>query len=183
MKKKYLKVLLFSIIVLLCVFGLKSTVFGVEKIEDIQDFNYIPKEDYVLIENDKGDFKIDDKENKYFYYTDVQQLGDILEIIYKDGTKHEYKYDGDYDDYVHYNDSNRVELNGKDSDGHYKRPIFSTNQDKEHWNVGTNNYATIEFLGIEKKIPVTITESPVKSINYIPKGPYIASDVILDRPY
>ena len=39
MKKKYLKVLLFSIIVLLCVFGLKSTVFGVEKIEDVEDFN------------------------------------------------------------------------------------------------------------------------------------------------
>ena len=66
MKKKYLKVLLFSIIVLLCVFGLKSTVFGVEKFEDIQDFNYIPKEDYLLIENDKGDFKVDDKGNKIY---------------------------------------------------------------------------------------------------------------------
>ena len=57
MKKNYLKVILFSIIVLLCVFCFKSTVLGVEKIEDIKDFNYIPKENYVLIENDKGSFK------------------------------------------------------------------------------------------------------------------------------
>ena len=183
MKKNYLKVILCSIIVLLCLFCLKSTVFGVENIEDIEDFKYIPKVDYVLIENDNGDFKTDAKGSKYFYYIGVQQFGDIIEITHKDGTKHAYEYEGNYDDYVHYKDSNGEELNGKDLNGNYKRPVFSTNQEKVHWNVATNNYATVEFLGIEKKIPVTIKESPVKSIKYIPKGPYIASDVILDRSY
>lgn len=182
MKKKYLKVLLFSIIVLLCVFGLKSTVFGVEKIEDVEDFNYIPKKEYKFVENDVGEFKFDSNGKKYFYYYMSREQDDVIEIIHKNGTKKMYKYYGGYDDNYSYYDSEGYVLNYKDSKGHYVQPKFSQNQDKEHWKVGTN-FATIEFLGIEKKIPVTITESPVKSINYIPKGPYIASDVILDRPY
>ena len=173
MKKNYLKVILFSIIVLLCVFCFKSTVLGVEKIEDIKDFNYIPKENYVLIENDKGSFKKDNNGNRYFYYEGIQQYDDILEIIHKDGTKCEYKYEGYYDDYVHYKNSKGEELSGIDSDGKYKRPDFLTNQENVHWKLGTN-YATIEFLGIKKQISVKIIESPVKAIKYIP----VSNDVI-----
>lgn len=152
----------------LLMFSINSKVFGVERIEDIKDFNYIPKENYVLIENDRGSFKVDNNGNKYFYYEGVQQYEDILEIIHKDGTKSVYKYEGYYDDYVHYENSNGEELKGVDSNGKYKRPNFLTNQENVHWKLGTNNYATIEFLGIEKKIPVTIAESPVKAIKYIP---------------
>ena len=182
MKKNYLKVILFSIIVLLCVFCLKSTVLGVEKIEDFEEFNYIPKEEYIFVENDDGKYKVDGNGERYFYYDMHRLEDDVIEIIHKNGTKNTYEYYGGYDDNYSYYDSKGNTLCYMDSEGHYIEPKFSHNQEKTHWKVGTN-YATIEFLGIEKKIPVTITESPVKSIKYIPKGPYIASDIILDRTY
>ena len=126
-----------------------------------------------MIENDKGSFRDDKNGNRYFYYEGIQQYGDILEIIHKDGTKCEYNYEGYYDDYVHYENSNGEELRGIDSDGKYKRPEFLTNQENSHWKLGTN-YATIEFLGIKKQISVKIIESPVKAIKYIP----VSNDVI-----
>jgi len=167
----------------LLMFSINSKVLGVEKIEDIKDFNYILKEEAVLVENDDGDFKTDDNGNKYFHYHDIQSEGDTIEIIYNDGTTHTYKYYGGYDDNYSYYDSNGTRLCYIDSNGKYKEPKFSDNQEKVHWKVGTNNYATIEFLGIEKKISVKITESPVKAIKYTTKESYIATDAILDRAY
>ena len=184
MKKILLKTLLFIIIVSLWIFGVKNSVFGVVKAEEVKDFNYIPKENYVLIENDEGSFKVDAKGNRYFHYNIIQQLGDTLEIIHKDDTIHTYTYEGNYDDTNWYKDLNGNRLRYVDSNNHYIEPKFSDNQKEVHWKVGTNNYATMEFLSIEKKIPVTIKESPIKSIKYVPANTcYDAVDAILDRKY
>ena len=91
MKKRYLKVIIFTIMVLLCIFGIKSKVFAEEK--DIKDFNYISDKE-VFVGNDCGDFKIDNNGNKYFHYShfDFVKESDTIEIIYKDETKDTYTY-------------------------------------------------------------------------------------------
>ena len=140
-----------ALIATLLIFNVNSKVFGVEKVEDIKDFNFNLKEEAVLVENDDGDFTTDDNGNKYFHYHDIQNEGDTIEIIYNDGTTRTYKYYGGYDDNYSYYDSNGTNLCYIDSNGNYIEPKFSDNQEKSHWKVGTNNYVTIEFLGIEKK--------------------------------
>ena len=155
-------------IIALLLFSINSKVCAEEEIEEIADFNYIPAKEYVFVENDNGYFDIDGNGNKYFHYN-MLQGDDTIEIIYKDGTKHIYKYDGGYDDnYNRYVDSDRNRLWYKGADDDSTRLKFTyPDQWKEHWTVGTY-FATMEAFGITKKIPITVIETPVKSIKYIP---------------
>ena len=164
------RILLINIIffISLLIFSINNKVFAEEKIDEIADFNYIPKREYLFVENDNGHFNIDGNGNKYFHYN-MLQGEDTIEIIYKDGTKHIYKYDGGYDDnynrYVDLN-GNRLWYKGAD-DAETKLRFTYPDQWKVHWKVGTY-YATMEAFGITKKIPITVVETPVKSIKYIP---------------
>ena len=160
MKKRYLKVIIFTIMVLLCIFGIKSKVFAEEK--DIKDFNYISDKE-VFVGNDCGDFKIDNNGNKYFHYShfDFVKESDTIEIIYKDGTKDTYTY--------YYRDTNgNYVFKSSDVYKGYEYLKIKDEQTKEHWKVNSTTYLTIELLGIQKKIPVTIKETPVKEIEYTP---------------
>ena len=162
MKKRYLKVIIFTIMVLLCIFGTKSNVFAEEK--DIKDFNYISDKE-VFVGNDCGDIKIDNNGNEYFHYSyfDFVKENDVIEIINKDETKNTYTY------YYRDTNGNYVFTNANDKyDGHIYFLKIKDEQTKEHWKVNTTTYLTIELLGIQKKIPVTIKETPVKEIEYTP---------------
>ena len=158
-----------TIIISLIILGVDNKVYGEEILDNIKDFNYIPIVDYEFVENDGGYYDIDDNGNKYYYYNIIQNEGDILEIIYKDGTTHKYEYKGGMDDrYDYYVDSDGKRLWYKGADEKATRLNFSyPDQWVEHLNVGTY-YATIEAFGIKKKVPITIAETPVKSIKYIP---------------
>lgn len=146
----------------LLIFSINSKVYAIEKTEEIADFNYIPKREYIFVENDDGEFCTDANGNIFFLYNMYQNEGDVIEIIYKNGTKHTYTYDSfEFDEYH--------DLNGnKLYYDNWKEPKFTyPDQWKEHWTIGTY-YATMEAFGIKKKIPITVIETPVKSIKYIP---------------
>lgn len=44
---------------------------------------------------------------------------------------------------------------------------ISSSQSDNPWTVGGDNYVTLSYMGVEKKIPVTIAESPVKSFELV----------------
>ena len=68
------RILLINIIFIisLLIFSINNKVFAEEKIEEIADFNYIPKREYIFVENDNGYFNIDANGNKYFHYNMLQ---------------------------------------------------------------------------------------------------------------
>lgn len=162
--KKLKMIILINIAFLsvLLIFSINSKVYAKEKTEEIADFNYIPKRKYIFVENDNGEFCVDANGNSFFLYNMYQNEGDVIEIIYKNGTKHTYTYDSfEFDEY-HDLKGNKLYYDN------WKEPKFTyPDQWKEHWTIGTY-YATMEAFGIKKKIPITVIETPLKSIKYIP---------------
>ena len=55
-------------IIALLIFSVNSKVFAGEKTEEIADFNYIPKREYIFVENDNGEFCVDANGNSFFHY-------------------------------------------------------------------------------------------------------------------
>ncbi len=118
-----------------------------------------------LIENVDGDwcYDDDDDDNEYFEYDtpSIQQEGNQFTVNYTDGTKdvYIYQYNEDADDYDFYT-----------SDGKHLNEAYKilTNQDTEHWTLGSDNYMTLSFHGHSTKIPVTIASNPVYSISFKP---------------
>ncbi|MGN1315629.1 MAG: leucine-rich repeat protein [Acutalibacteraceae bacterium] len=97
---------------------------------------------------------------RYSYSYRIDEVGNILRVNYTDGSTVDYVFDENERGFC---DSNGNEIRGYSIDD---------TQYENHWtNVGTY-YATVSYMSRECQVPVTVTESPVASINYIPAEPF-----------
>lgn len=135
----------------------------VEIIENpYESIEFTPVREKVLIVNDEGYWETDENEDEYFdYQYNHYEIGDVLTVYYKDGTSIDYTYQclDEKEEYCDFADEDGNILNNVNS---------CDNQYEEHWTVDSDNYYYIEYLGMAVSVPVTIVESPVESISYIP---------------
>ena len=131
----------------------------------LQSIQFIPNGDLVLYENGFGEFMQEDEE-EYFRY-DLSELlyieGNQLILNYGDGTSDTFTCtqmeEGDGYTYLTYVNADGVfldEIGDFDATGDFP------------WAVGSNNTLTVAFRGQTCDVPVTIIESNVQSIEYIP---------------
>ena len=162
-----------------------------------KSIEFIPAKPLELVENTNGywdeEYTWDENGNEikvdyYRYYIDnlVRSEGNKIVVNYNDGTSDTYTYQECYNEEyeIYYYDF----ANESGEELYYD---YSSNQwYEERWTVGSDNYFTIEALGSSIEVPVTILESPVLSIEFIPAKPlelvenidgYETSDLILDE--
>lgn len=146
--------------------GLKTTT-DVSIIENpVASIEFTPVNPIEYIENTNGQLYHDENgDEHYYYYTPSFEIGDVLKVTYKDGRVFEYSYIGwvdDSDDYFESSDGVRIDA---DDINRYN------DQYSNHWTIGSDNYITVEYLGATYNVPVTITENPIASIEFIPVNP------------
>ncbi len=131
----------------------------------VKSISYTPAypEDFEYIENTDGYINYDEN-GEFFEYYVRRSEGDILTVNYKEGIKKDfvYGYNDNYDWF--YTSADGEVIDGFDVD-YYSR------QYEEHWLPGQENYVYVSYLGAETKIPVTIKENNVASIQFIPINP------------
>ena len=131
----------------------------------VKSISYTPvrPEDFEFIENMDGYISYDG-DGEYFEYYVRRSEGDILTVNYNDGTKKDfvYSYNDDWDWFYTSADCEVIK---------YADVDFYDRQYTEHWLPGQENYIYVSYLGAETKIPVTIKENNVASIQFIPINP------------
>ena len=146
--------------------GLKTTT-DVSIIENpVASIEFTPVNPIEYMEETNGCFEYDENGDEfYYYYNPSFEIGDILKVTYKDGRVVEYTYIGWADDSNDYfESSDGVRINAED---------VKQNDDQyiNHWSLGSDNYFTVEYLAATYSVPVTITENPIASIEFIPVNP------------
>ncbi len=158
----------------------------------VKEISYNAVKTTSFVQEGYGNYDTDDNGDSYFHYyydnsniknNSIKNEGDTVTLTYTDGSTEVFTYssmekvdsDGEsYKDWGFYN-SDGVDIDDLFVDCYLR--IYD-NQESEHWSVGSNNYSTVSFAGAEDKIPVTITESPVKSISLTLK-----EDIVLFENY
>lgn len=144
----------------LTVFGC-TTQIPVTIVENpIESLNYIPNDTAEYIQNTNGHWEKDENNKDYYYYRVPESCkGDKLVVKYKSGLSEIYVYNG----------FEWADQDGDPLDSYYLD--YCDDQYTYHWTLGTKNYYTISYYGLEAKVPVTIVENPVKSVSYTPAAP------------
>ena len=133
----------------------------------VEDVRFITERQLTVYKDLSGEFQTDGDGNEYFRYdTRWFEEGDCLSVTYKDdrGTLNYYfmrNEDGEFfvnNEYEDTIDAHKVNYNDR--------------QEENHW-TGTGEYnVEISYLGFSDSFPVTVTETPVKSFEYIPARPF-----------
>lgn len=144
-----------------------TTTTSVSIVENpVASIEFTPVNSIEYMEETNGYFEYDENGDEYYYYYSPSfEIGDILKITYKDGTVTEYTYVGWQDDSnAYFESSDGVRINAED---------VKQNDDQyiNHWSLGSDNYFTVEYLAATYNVPVTITENPIASIEFIPVNP------------
>ena len=144
-----------------------TTTTSVSIVENpVASIEFTPVNPIEYMEETNGYFEYDENGDEYYYYYSPSfEIGDILKITYKDGTVTEYTYVGWLDDSnAYFESSDGVRINAED---------VKQNDDQyiNHWSLGSDNYFTVEYLAATYNVPVTITENPIASIEFIPVNP------------
>lgn len=144
-----------------------TTTTSVSIVENpVASIEFTPVNPIEYMEETNGYFEYDENGDEYYYYYSPSfEIGDILKITYKDGTVTEYTYVGWLDDSnAYFESSDGVRINAED---------VKQNDDQyiNHWSLGSDNYFTVEYLAATYNVPVTITENPIASIEFIPLNP------------
>ena len=138
------------------------------------EFTPANPEDYTLFFEVDGRLNGEGFGEPYFhYYTPDLCEGDVLTVKYTDGSTIDYIYDEGYwygED--NYQKNGWFSENGEEIDESKTYVHFYNNQEDTHWTLGSDNYITVEYMFKEYKIPVTIIENPVESIEFTPKTAY-----------
>lgn len=144
-----------------------TTTTSVSIVENpVASIEFTPVNPIEYMEETNGYFEYDENGDEYYYYYSPSfEIGDVLKVTYKDGRVFEYSYIGwvdDSDDY--FESSDGVRINAED---------VKQNDDQyiNHWSLGSDNYFTVEYLAATYNVPVTITENPIASIEFIPVNP------------
>ena len=133
----------------------------------IASIEYTPAKPIQLIENYDGYMYSDEDGEWCSYNTPDFNDGDKFVVNYKNGKAEEYTVEH----YGEYNNIHFVDKNGNEID---EEPYINTYQNVDRWSLGSENYMTVTYKGIRTKVPVTIIENPVESIEF-----ELASPVIL----
>lgn len=132
----------------------------------ISSIEYIPVNDVEYIENSNGRFDYNEN-NEEFYYYEIPYftIGDILKVTDKDGSVAEYTFIGwqEDDGFESFESQDGVRIYADDIRRY-------DNQYVDHWELGSDNYYTVEYFGISCSVPVTISENPYSEIIYTPKN-------------
>ena len=124
----------------------------------VESISYEPANEITLMENTGGYTEYDEDDQKYYRYDefDIPRDGDILTVTDTDGNVVSYAYNGEENRYESVDgdiiDEDMVQVK---SDQYYN-----------HWTIGGDYYVTIEYMGRTCSVPVTIVESPIKSISF-----------------
>lgn len=147
-----------------------STKVPVSIIENnVKSIQLIPQKPYKFVKNVGGAFEewynseTGEYENTYFYQGySIEVPGNVLRVSYNDNSSEDFEYS--------YDECEWLNSNGE------KLPYDTLkcwdNQSASPWTVGGDNYIVVSYLGIETKIPVSVIESPVKSIEFISEYSY-----------
>ena len=128
----------------------------------ILSVEYTPIKPITLIENYEG---YDEGDWFEYNYPDFKK-GDKFVVNYKSGEKEEYSAQ-----YVeNYGNPQFVDNEGAVLE---KQPKLYANQNETHWTVGTDNYMDFTYIGASTKVPVTIIENPVDSIEFKLASPIV----------
>ncbi len=145
-------------------------------VEEIE-FTPVNIEDLTLVLETDGEWderyneETDQYEEYFYYYTpDLERDGNILTVHYTDGTSVDYIYEQVYDAVEDSYYSSWFTADGKELDYSKTRVGFYNYQEETPWALGSDNYITVEYMYKGYKIPVTIVENPVESIEFIPKN-------------
>lgn len=133
----------------------------------ISSIEFIPIKTIEYFENTNGYLEYDSNDEEYYcYYTPSFEIGDILKVNYNNGSTVEYTYIGwqEGDIIACFKSPTAEKITAEEVQ------VYSNQYDK-HWSLGSDNYYTVEYLGATYSVPVTITESPISSIEFIPVNP------------
>lgn len=144
-----------------------TTTTSVSIVENpVASIEFTPVNPIEYMEETNGYFEYDENGDEYYYYYSPSfEIGDVLKVTYKDGRVFEYSYIGWVDDSnAYFESSDGVRINAED---------VKQNDDQyiNHWSLGSDNYFTVEYLAATYNVPVTITENPIASIEFIPVNP------------
>lgn len=148
-------------------FGIEK-IFSVEIVENtVETIEFLPVEEIKYVENTNGYYDTDNEGNRYYYYhTNIIENNNIIIVNYKDGRSDQYTCKYVYDEHGTYRFVNE---NGDMLEDEYLECI--DNQNDNHWTVGSNNYFTVSYMGVETQVNVEILESSIKKIEYLPVRP------------
>lgn len=100
-----------------------------------------------VIENSNGNWETDSDEDESFFYYDDFNLYDIpVRVHFKDGSTKESEIGSKLNDYY---------------------ISYTTRQYDKHFALGSDNEVVLDYMGFEKKINITIIESPIKKIEIL----------------
>lgn len=151
------------IAVILTLFVMMPVQF-VHAAKSVTAIDYKPRIDYSYTEYTSGEYRKDDTGKKYYHYNlPKMESDDQLIIKYNDNTKETLVYDDASGAYLNDN----VEVKASDVS-------FEDTQDTFHWSHKNtdNNYFIVVYKGITKKVPVSMKENKVVSIDYEPADSY-----------
>lgn len=143
---------------------------------DVKSVKYKKAKPISIPENSCGNFV--EVDGYYYYYTDYSEspfrafeVGDTLEISYKNGTADTYKCVAD--DSEHYSVKF---VNNKNDKLDWSYLTYYETQDEKHWILGSDNCYYVSYQGVVVEVPVTIVENNVKSVDYKPIKPMTYAD-------
>lgn len=131
---------------------------------DVKSISYKCAKPIKYIENANGWWNscYDCEDGRYFYYSYREfGNGDVLTVNYKNGRSVDYIYNGD--EFV----------NDTYGSIDYLDVSITENQHYKHWTVDGENYITYSYMNKEVKIPVTIIENPIDSVEFNQFSPII----------
>ena len=147
-----------------------TTIPVIENPVDSISFAPITPDMYVMIENSNGYWW---DEDHYIYSTPSMVYGDKLTVVYNDGRGTvDYILTEEYIEEMDYYEYSWISADGHKLDETVTYMYSYDNQYSEQWVLGSNNFITVEYMYKECKIPVTIIENPVVSIEFTPAQPY-----------
>lgn len=129
----------------------------------IEKLTFEPKKAVEIKEKTNGYWRKFNADKFFYYYVPSFSKGDKLIVKLKNGSTDVYTfYSGSK--YGFYDEDGKI--------AEYEIRATS-NQDTEHWSYGgDNNYYLVTFMGNEARVPVTITENPIISIDFQPTNNY-----------
>ena len=136
----------------------------------VTSISFTPVNSAEFFENSNGMIDIDPEGNEFFYYWEPGfEEGDILTVNYSD-TRGKVTYTAQRDGY----EMNFVSASGDSiSESEIER---RSDQRKNHWSLGNDNYYTVSYMGIGTQVPVSIVVNPIASVSFTPKTPAVFTE-------
>ncbi|MCM1114614.1 MAG: hypothetical protein NC397_03870 [Clostridium sp.] len=160
--KKTLSLILSIVMLLSITAGIDLSAYAASGSSSIESISYTPVKPIEYVEN-VGGYWTD--EGTYCYYIEAENVGDMLTVYYSDGTSVDYYYVEDDDNWLW----GWIDSNGEELDGYLDYDMG--HQYDVPWTLGSDNYFTVDYMGVQTQVPVTIIESTVESISYTPVKP------------